>query len=364
MRRRTFLKAAATSAAAGAASTVFAVPNVIVAQRTLQWQMATSWPVALDTLYGGAQQFAERVAALTGGRFQITPNPAGKLAPGTGVVDVVAQGAVPIGHAPAYYAIGKVPATAIATGLPFGMTLRQTNAWFYEGGGLDLMNEVYAKRLGIIAFLAGNSGAQMGGWFRREVNTLRDLQGLKMRIAGLGGEIMKRLGVTVQTLPPNEIFQALQTGAVDAVEWVGPYDDERLGFYKVAKFYYYPGWWEPSASLEIQVNLREWRRLPRDFQQAIRSAAMEINMSIPARYDARNAAALQKLQQEGVQLRQFPKEIMDEAQKVAREIFNDFAARDADFKRVYESWSKFKTETDSWFGLNEFAISGYLYGKS
>ncbi len=243
------------------------------------------------------------------------------------------------------------------------MTLRQMNAWFYEGEGLKLLQEYYAKRFGTIAFIAGNSGTQMGGWFRKEIKTLEDLKGLKMRIAGPGGEVMKRLGVTVQTIPPNEIFQALQTGAVDAVEWVGPYDDEKLGFQRIARYYYYPGWWEPAAALEIQVNLKEWAKLPKEYQEAIRSAALEINMLIPARYDARNAAALKRLQAAGVQLRPFPKSILDAAKKVSDEIFSSIAERDTDYKRIFESWRRFKTETDAWFGLNEFAMESYLFGK-
>lgn len=360
MNRRTFLKATTTGVLA---STTFAIPNIVVAQRNVQWDMATSWPQSLDTLYGGAEYFAERVAALTGGRFRIVPSPAGKFGPGTAVPDLVAQGAVPIGHTAAYYAIGKAPLTGLATGLPFGMTLRQMNAWFYEGEGLKLLQEYYAKRFGTIAFIAGNSGTQMGGWFRKEIKGLDDLKGLKMRIAGPGGEVMKRLGVTVQTIPPNEIFQALQTGTVDAVEWVGPYDDEKLGFQKIARYYYYPGWWEPAAALEIQVNLKAWNTLPKEYQEAIRSAAMEINMLIPARYDARNAAALRRLQAAGVQLRQFPKAIMDAAKKISDEIFSSAAERDPDYKRIYDNWRRFKAETDAWFGLNEYAMESYLFGK-
>ncbi len=363
MKRRAFLGLAAKAAAAGAASTVFAAPNIIIAQRNIRWQMATSWPTSLDTIYGGAQIFAERVAALTGGRFQITPEPAGKLSKGTDILDVVQQGAVPIGHTASYYYVGKSPITAFGTALPFGMTLRQQNAWLYEGGGLQLLQEVYRKKFGVIQFPAGNTGAQMGGWFRKEIKGVDDLKGLKMRIPGLGGEVMKRLGVTVQTLPGGEIFQALQTGTVDAAEWVGPYDDEKLGFFKVAKFYYYPGWWEPAPTLEVEVNIREWERLPKEYQEAIKSAAVEANMGMMARYDARNAAALKKLLDAGVQLRQYPKSVIDAAKKVADEIYAEFSSKDADFKRIFTEWKKFRDETGRWFGLNEYAMEGYLFGN-
>ncbi|GIV84660.1 MAG: ABC transporter substrate-binding protein [Candidatus Roseilinea sp.] len=365
MKRREFLSVAAKSAAIGATSTTFAVPTIVHAQtQRIRWQMATSWPVSLDTIYGAAEYFAERVAALTDGRFQITPNPAGKLSRGTDILDVVSQGAVPIGHTASYYYIGKSPVTAFSTALPFGMTLRQQNAWLYEGGGLKLLQEIYAKRFNVIHWPAGNTGAQMGGWFRKEVKTVKDLQGLKMRIPGLGGEVMKRLGVTVQTLPGGEIFQALQTGTVDAAEWVGPYDDEKLGFFKVAKFYYYPGWWEPAPSLEIEVNLNEWNKLPKAYQEAIKSAAAEANQNMVARYDARNAAALAKLTAQGVQVKRFSNEILAAAQKAALGLYEEYASKDADFKRVYESWKKFKAETDKWFGLNEYAIEGFLFGAS
>ncbi len=359
MRRRDFLKAAAKSAAVGAASTVFTAPTVVRAQ--VRWQMATSWPVSLDTIYGATEFFAQRVAALTDGGFIIEPQPAGKLAPGTQVLDVVSQGSVPIGHTASYYYIGKSPITAFGTALPFGLSVRQQNAWFYEGGGLELLQEIYAKKFNVIQFPAGNTGVQMGGWFRKPINAVRDLQGLKMRIPGLGGEVMKRLGVTVQTLPGGEIFQALQTGAVDAAEWVGPYDDEKLGFYKVAKYYYYPGWWEPGPSLEVEVNLDEWNRLPKAYQEAIRSAAMEANMVMMARYDARNAAALEKLRKEGVVLRRYSRSILDAAKREAEKLFEEYAAKDPDFKRVYDSWKAFKAQTDRWFGLAELSMQTYQF---
>ncbi|MDW8292855.1 MAG: TRAP transporter substrate-binding protein [Anaerolineae bacterium] len=363
MKRRTFLSLAAKATAAGAASTVFAAPNIIIAQRNIRWQMATSWPVSLDTIFGGAQIFAERVAAMTNGRFQITPEPAGKLAPPLQVLDAVQQGSVPCGHTASYYYVGKSPVTALGTAIPFGMTLRQQNAWLYEGGGLKLLQDFYRQKFGVIQFPAGNTGAQMGGWFRKEIKTVDDLKGLKMRIPGLGGEVLRRLGVTAQNFSGGEIFQALQTGTVDAAEWVGPYDDEKLGLFKVAKFYYYPGWWEPAPTLEVEINLREWERLPKEYQEVIKTAAVEANMGMMARYDARNAAALKKLRDAGVQLRQYPKAIIDAAKKAADELYAEFSSKDADFRRIFAEWKKFKEETDSWFGLNEYAMESYLFGK-
>jgi TRAP-type mannitol/chloroaromatic compound transport system substrate-binding protein len=363
MKRRQFLSTAAKVATVGAASTVFSAPAIVSAQRRLRWQMATSWPTGLDTIYGAAQYFAERVAALTDGRFQITAEPAGKLVPGLQVLDAVQQGSVPIGHTASYYYVGKTPVVAFGTAVPFGMTFRQQNAWLYEGNGLKLLQEVYAKKFNVIQWPAGNTGAQMGGWFRKEVKTVKDLQGLKMRIPGLGGRVFERLGVTVQNIPGGEIFQALQTGTVDAAEWVGPYDDEKLGLHKAAKFYYYPGWWEAAPTLEVEVNLTQWRQLPKAYQEAIKSAAAEANQNMMARYDARNAAALAKLRAAGIEVRQYSQEIIEAARKAALELYDEFAAQDADFKRVYEDWKKFKAETDAWFGLNELTMETILFSK-
>ncbi len=329
----------------------------------ISWEMATSWPVSLDTIYGGAQIFAERVLALTDGKFKINPNPAGKLSKGADILDVVSQGAVPIGHTASYYYIGKSWVTALGTAIPFGMNQRQQNAWLYEGGGLKVLQDFYAKKFNVIQFPAGNTGAQMGGWFRKEINTVADLQGLKMRIPGIGGQVMKKLGVTVQTIPGGEIFQALQTGAVDAAEWVGPYDDEKLGFYKVAKYYYLPGWWEPAPSLEVEINLGKWNELPKLYQEAVKSAAVEANMGMMARYDAKNSAALKKLIAAGVQVKVYSKEILAAAQKAANDLYAEQAGKDADFKSIYEGWKAFYDETEEWFKLNELTYAMIQAGE-
>ena len=257
----------------------------------ITWEVATSWPIALDTIFGGAEIFADRVREITGGKFNITPRAAGELAGALEVLNVVEEGAVPIGHTASYYYTGKSPATAFGTALPFGLTARQQNAWLYEAGGLKLLQDFYADKFGVIQFPAGNTGAQMGGWYNKEINTPEDLEGLKMRIPGLGGQVMDKLGSTVQVLPGGEIFQALQTGAIDATEWVGPYDDQKMGFHTVTQFYYYPGWWEPGPSLEVQINLDEYNQLPEEYKAAIAAAAVEANMGMLARYDAKNIEA-------------------------------------------------------------------------
>ena len=329
----------------------------------LTWDMPTSWPVALDTIFGGATTFADTVKSLTGGRFTINARPAGELAPGTEVLNVVQEGAFPIGHTASYYYVGKSPVTAFGTALPFGFTAQQQNAWLYEGGGLAKMQEIYAKLFNVIQFPAGNTGVQMGGWFRKEINTVADLQGLKMRIPGLGGQVMAKLGVTVQTLPGGEIFQALQTGAIDAAEWVGPYDDEKLGLQKAAQFYYYPGWWEPGPTLEVEVNLDEWNKLPVFYQDVIKTSAYVANMTMLARYDARNNDALGRLVEGGAQLRGYSQEIMDAAEKASFELYDELAGKDADFAAVYEEWKAFRTRIYAWHNINEGSFSRHYSSK-
>ncbi|MCC7162488.1 MAG: TRAP transporter substrate-binding protein [Anaerolineae bacterium] len=352
-----------TAAATTAPDTTVAAPTVIgQAQPTFDWQMATSWPVALDIIFGTAQNFADRVSAMTGGKLKITPRAAGELAPGTQVLDVVSQGAVPMGHTASYYYIGKSPVLAFGTTLPFGLTAQQQNAWLYDGGGIQLLQDFYQKKFGVIQFPAGNTGAQMGGWFRNEINTVSDLQGLKMRIPGLGGQVMSKLGVTVQVLAGGEIFQALQTGAVDAAEWVGPYDDEKLGFYKIAKYYYYPGWWEPGPALEVEVNLNEWNKLPAEYQEAVRTSAAHANVEMLARYDARNQTALQSLIAQGTILTPYSKEIMEAASTATNELFAEFSAKDADFKSILEQWAKFRDTVRAWNKINEASFTNFVYG--
>ncbi|RIK35250.1 MAG: ABC transporter substrate-binding protein, partial [Chloroflexi bacterium] len=341
MDRREFLQTLATRTvaasalgfAAGCASQELGVstpsPEAIAQDSSLpvlDWQMATSWPVALDTIFGSVQVFVDRVGQLSGGKFKITPRAAGELAPGTQVLDVVSQGAVPIGHTASYYYIGKSTAIAFGTTVPFGLTAQQQSAWLREGGGLALLQGIYAERFNVIQFPAGNTGAQMGGWFRKEINAVADLQGLKMRIPGLGGQVMAKLGVTVQALPGNEIFPALQTGTVDAAEWVGPYDDEKLGLNTVADYYYAPGWWEPGSELEIEINLDEWNNLPAEYQNIIQVAAFEAGTRLLASYEARNGAALQRMVDGGTQVRTYSDEILAAAQEATFALYDEFAA--------------------------------------
>lgn len=347
---------AAQNQAGGQPTDTANLPNIT-------WQMATSWPPSLETIFGGATVLADRVAALTNGKFKITPRAAGEIAPGLEVLNVVSQGAVQCGHTASYYYVGKSPVLAFGTTVPFGLTAQQQNAWLYEGGGLKRLQEIYANKFNVIEFPCGNTGTQMGGWFRKEVSSVNDLKGLKMRIPGLGGQVMSKLGVTVQSLPGGEIFQALQTGAIDAAEWVGPYDDEKLGLNKVAKYYYYPGWWEPGATLELQINLNEWKKLPPQYQEAITTAAYEANTIMLARYDSRNNEALQRLLSSGTQVRPYSPEILTAAQEAAFGIYDEFAAKDADFKTVYEEWKQFRARIYAWHKLNEGSFTNFVYSQ-
>ncbi|MGL4610489.1 MAG: TRAP transporter substrate-binding protein [Trueperaceae bacterium] len=360
MKRREFLKYGTASAATlGLTQTIAQSADL----PELEWDMATSWPTSLDTIFGGAQVLAERVAAITAGKFKLNPRAAGEIAPATEVLNVVEQGAVPCGHTASYYYVGRSPVMAFGTALPFGLNAQQQNAWLYDGGGLAALQEYYANNFGVIQFPAGNTGVQMGGWFRKEINTVADLQGLKMRIPGIGGEVMSRLGVTVQVLGGGEIFQALQTGAIDAAEFVGPYDDEKLGLNKAAEFYYYPGWWEPGPTLEFQVNLGEWEALPVEYQEAIRAASYEANLTMLARYDARNNEALQRLIEAGVQLRPYSDEILKAAEETANALFEEYKASDADFATIFDQWRAFRTRVQAWHNINEGSVSRYTNAK-
>ena len=324
----------------------------------IEWQMATSWPADLDSIFWGAQLVANRVAALTNGKFLIRPRAAGELAPGLGVLNAVEEGSVPIGHTVSHNYTDRGFVIALNNGLPFGLTARQQNAWLYEGGGLNLLQEIHADRFNIIQFPVGNSGVQMGGWFNREINSVSDLAGLRMRIPGIAGQVMERLGVTVQMLPGGEIFQALASGAIDAAEWVGPYEDERMGFHTVASYYYYPGWWDPGSTVEVHINLDEWKKLPEQYQEALKAAAYETNVRVMARYDARNPVALRRLINDGgVKLRPFPDDLLKAAEEAAFELFDETAAADADFASILKEWLAFRDAIHAWHGLAEL---GYL----
>ncbi len=358
MQRRDFLLGAGASAALGAATA-----RAADGQPVVRWRLASSYPKSLDTLYGASEVLANRVAALTEGRFQIRPFAAGEIVPGLQALDAVQQGTVECGHTLGSFYVGKNRAFAFDSVLPFGLTTRQQTAWMHFGNGLTLLRELY-RDYGVINFPGGNTGAQMGGWFRKELQGLADLKGLKMRIPGLGGEIMARLGAVPQTIPGADVYPALEKGAIDAAEWSGPYDDEKLGFFKVARYYYHPGWWEPSAQLSFLVNAREWEKLPKAYQQAFEVAAAEAHLLTTAEYDAKNPPALTRLLAQGVKLRRFPEDVMKAAYKTAFVFYDEEAERNPVFRKIYNDWLRFRSQQQAWFRIGETGIENFMYSQN
>ena len=357
MQRRKFLTSGSTAVAAVVGTIATAAKAADLP--AIRWRLASSFPKSLDTIYGGAETLANRVSDLTGGKFQIRPFAAGEIVPGLQVLDAVQQGTVECGHTAPYYYVGKNKAFAFGTGLPFGMNQRQQNAWLYYGGGNQLMND-FLKDYNVTLMPGGNTGCQMGGWWRTEIKSLADLKGLKFRIPGMGGEVWSKLGVVPQTIPGGDIYPALERGTIDGAEWIGPYDDEKLGFYKVAKHYYFPGWWETGPTLGFIVNLKQWAALPKEYQAALEAASAEANVLMMANYDSKNPAALQRLVNNGVKLHQFSREIMDACHKSAMEIYADESGKNPVFKKMFASWDKFRKEQVAWFRIGEQAQDNYI----
>ncbi|WP_144185615.1 TRAP transporter substrate-binding protein [Elioraea rosea] len=350
----------ARGAAAAAATTVLAAPAVAQATPDVRWRLSSAFPRTFDALFGPADLIARQVAAMTDNKFQIRVFPAGEIVPPFSTLDAAQNGTVEATHVPNYYFIGKDPTLAFETALPFGMTYRQHNAWYYHGGGQALLRDVM-KEYNVVSILAGNTGAQMGGFFRKELRTSADLQGLKFRIAGLGGQIMAKLGATPQQLALGEVYSALERGTIDAAEFVGPYDDERLGLVRVAPYYYFPGFWEASAALSLNIHLPAWEALPSAYKAALESACAHANADMVAKYDAVNAAALRRLVAAGAQLRPFPREIMAEAWKAAHAIYDETAQANPKFARVYEHWKAFRDEQFLWFRVAELSYANFAF---
>ncbi len=366
MKRRDFIKGAAAGVAAGTAAACGGGGDdkggsaPAASKRRVIWRLASSFPRGLDTIYGGSETLAEQVEAMSGGRFKIRPYPAGEIVPGLQVLDAVQQQTVQIGQTASYYYTGKNPALAFDTSLPFGLSARQQVAWLEEGGGAELMAPVY-EEFGVVRFLAGGTGAQMGGWFKKEINSPEDVQGLKMRIPGLGGDVMSRLGATVQVLAGGDIYPALERGAIDATEWIGPYDDEKLGFHKVAKYYYYPGWWEPGPTLSYMVGKKAWEELPDEFKAIFKAAAHVSAITMQTRYDALNPAALTRLKAGGTELRAFPESVLTAAKQQSEALYEENASKDPTYKKILESWKKFRSESFAWFGTTEQAYAAFSF---
>jgi TRAP-type mannitol/chloroaromatic compound transport system substrate-binding protein len=358
MNRRKFLAGGAVASAAAVTQAVAQTPSL----PTIRWRCASSFPKSLDTIYGGGETIAKRVEQLTGGKFQIRVFAAGEIVPAFGVVDAIQQGTIECAHTASYYFVGKNKAFAFDTTLPFGLNQRQQNAWIYYGGGLELVREFF-KDYGFISFPAGNTGVQMGGWWRKEVKTVADLKGVKMRIAGLGGEVMARLGAIPQQIAGGDIYPALERGALDAAEWIGPYDDEKLGFYKIAPHYYYPGWWESNSMYSFYVNQKEWDKLPKEYQAAIEAASYEANTDMMAKYDFKNLAALERLVKNGVKLHSFSVDMMKAAQKAANDLYEEESGKNPSWKKIYEPWKKFRSQEFLWHRAAEFSYESFAYNN-
>lgn len=355
MKRRNFL----TTAAVGAAAAGLAAPAVAQSMPQVSWRLTSGFPKALDTIYGAAETFADAVAAMSDGNFKIQPFPAGEIVPMPEAADAVGSGTVEITHTASYYYWGKDPTFALGTAVPFGMNARGINAWHYHGGGIEMLNAFYAKQ-NLYGLPGGNTGAQMGGWWRKEINSLADMQGVKMRIAGLAGKVMETLGVVPQQIPGGDIYPALERGTIDAAEWVGPYDDEKLGLNRVAPFYYYPGFWEGGPTLHFLINLEAWNGLPPAYQAMVATAAAKANVDMLAKYDALNPAALRSLIAGGAQLRPYPDDVMKAAFDAATALYAELSAQNADFKTVWDSQQAFRNEANLWNQVAEYTFDTFM----
>lgn len=355
MNRRKFVKTAGLAGILAAAS----APAIVHSREKIRWRIASSFPRTLDTVYGGAEVFVKNVAEATDGNFEISVHPAGELVPAFSVVDAVQQGTVDVAHTCGYYFVGKDETFAIDTSIPFGMNARQMNAWMNDGNGMKLLREFFAQ-YNIVNLPVGNTGAQMGGWFRREIRSISDLNGVKFRIGGFGGRVFSELGVVPQNLPGGEIYTALDRGTLDAAEWIGPYDDLKLGLHKVARYYYSPSWWEGSTQFSMYINSAKWNGLTREYQSILRQAAADANTVVMSRYDARNPAALRQLIAEGAQLRRFPKEVMDESFKARNKIYEQLMDTNANWKKIYPDYAKFLADSYQWQPVADGIYDQYM----
>jgi TRAP-type mannitol/chloroaromatic compound transport system substrate-binding protein len=358
MQRRSFVRGAGLAGVLAAGT----APAIVHAQAAIRWRLASSFPKSLDTIFGAADVFAKSVAAMSGGKFQISVHAGGELMPPFGVVDGVQGGTVEMAHTAPYYFFGKDPTFALDCAIPFGLNSRQMTAWMYEGNGLKLTREYYAK-YNIVNFPMGNTGAQMGGWYRKEIKSLADIKGLKMRIGGFGGAVLARIGGVPQNIPGGEIYQALEKGTIDAAEWVGPYDDQKLGFNKVAPNYYYPGWWEGGPQLTLYVNTKAYEGLSAEYKAIIETAASHAHVDMQARYDARNPVALKQLVGAGTKLFRFPKDVMEGAFKEALALYSELNASNPAWKKIYEDYAAFRRDANLWFRFTEAGFDDFMQAQ-
>jgi TRAP-type mannitol/chloroaromatic compound transport system substrate-binding protein len=359
--RRNVLGGAAAATAAGVAAAASGFPRPAIAQSMpeLKWRLTSSFPKSLDTIYGAGERFAQAVAGMTDGKFQIQVFAAGEIVPGLQALDAATNGTVECCHTASYYYVGKDPTFALACAIPFGLNYRMQNAWLSAHGGMDLMNEFYQKH-NVYGITAGNTGAQMAGWFRREVKTVADMSGLKMRIAGFAGQVMQKLGVVPQQIAGGDIYPALEKGTIDAAEWVGPYDDEKLGLYKVAPFYYYPGFWEGGPAVHVLINRPKYEELPATYKAVLKAAGDLSTVETQAKYDAQNPTALKKLVAQGAMLRPFSTEILTACLDAANQVYAETSASNADFKKIYDNIAAFRGDQYLWWQVAEYAYDTFM----
>jgi TRAP-type mannitol/chloroaromatic compound transport system substrate-binding protein len=355
MKRRDFIKATGV----GVAGAAIAAPAIAQSSPDIKWRLTTSWPKSLDTLQGGAELLAKAVAEATDNKFQIQVFSAGEIVPGLQVLDAVQNGTVEMGHTATYYYFGKDPTFAFGTSVAFGPNARINQGWYTLGGGKEAFNE-FLKSYNCVAFLAGNTTCQMGGWFRKEINSVEDLNGLKFRIGGFAGKVLQKLGAVPQQIAAGDIYPALEKGTIDAAEWVGPYDDEKLGFYKVAPHYYYPGWWEGGSMLLGLVNQDKWNALPKNYQAVLEQAGHYANTWMMAKYDQVNPPALKRLIANGTKLHGFSPAIMEACFKAAKELHEEIASTNAPFKKVYESMNAYTNNAYQWFQVAELSYDSFM----
>ncbi|SLN62859.1 Alpha-keto acid-binding periplasmic protein TakP precursor [Roseivivax jejudonensis] len=359
MDRRSFFRNAALG---GAGSLTLAAPAIAQSGPSVQWRCTSSFPKGLDTVYGGAEDIARYVREASAGDFDIQVFAAGEIVPGLQAANAAQNGTVEMCHTAAYYFVGQSPTWALGTVIPFGMNARGMNAWLYYGGGLDALNAFFREQ-GLHYLPAGNTGTQMGGWFRDEIGGLSDMEGLQMRVAGLGGRIMEALGVVPQQIAGGDVYAALERGAIDATEWVGPYDDARLGFQRVAPYYYYPGWWEGNATLSVFCNSESYEALPEEYRSLLDTAARAANTDMLAEYDYKNPAALRELVDSGAQLRRFPDEVMNAGYDAALDLYSDFRQNVDGWADIYDSMMRFQSEHFLWQQVAEQTFASFMYEK-
>lgn len=355
MQRRSFVHGAGIAGvlAAGAA------PAIVHAQAAIRWRLTSSFPKSLDTLFGVADVFAKKVSDMTGGKFVISTHAAGEIVPAFGTVDAIQAGTVECASTAPYYYFGKDPTFALGCAIPFGLNSRQMTAWMYEGNGLKLMREFY-RPFNIISFPMGNTGAQMGGWWRKEIKSLADIKGVKFRTGGYSGKVFERIGGVAANIPGGEIYAALEKGTIDAAEWVGPYDDEKLGFQKVAQYYCYPGYWEGGPQLDLHVGIKAYDALSAEYKAIVESAAAYAHTDMQAKYDARNSAALKRLVAGGTKLIRFPKDVMDAAFKEAMALESENSANNPAWKKVHTDFAAFRRDANLWFRFTEAGFDDYM----